>query len=124
YAFTGGSDGGTPVGRLTMDTNGNIHGVTRSGGDPKCNCGVVFRLDSNGNETVVHRFFSGGGGSIPLVGLLDVGGVLYGTTAGGGDSACGGGCGVLYEISKTGQYTVLHRFGGLAGSDGAASQIG
>ncbi len=124
YTFTGGADGGTPVGRLTIDANGNLHGVTRSGGDPTCNCGVVFRLDSSGHETVVHKFFGGGGGSVPLVGLLDVGGVLYGTTAGGGDVACSGGCGVLYEISKTGKYTVLHRFGGLAGNNGAGSISG
>jgi uncharacterized repeat protein (TIGR03803 family) len=124
YTFTGGADGGTPVGRLTIDANGNLHGVTRSGGDPTCNCGVVFRLDSSGHETVVHKFFGGGGGSVPLVGLLDVGGVLYGTTAGGGDVACSGGCGVLYEISKAGKYTVLHRFGGLAGNDGAGSISG
>jgi uncharacterized repeat protein (TIGR03803 family) len=124
YTFTGGADGGTPLGRLTIDANGNLHGVTETGGDPKCNCGVVFRVDSSGHETVVHKFFGGGGGSFPLVGLLDVGGVLYGTTAGGGDPACTGGCGMLYEISKTGKYIVLHRFGGLAGSDGAGSVSG
>ena len=88
YTFTGGADGGTPMGRLTIDANGNLHGVTESGGDPKCNCGVVFRLDSSGHETVVHKFFGGGGGSFPLVGLLDVGGMLYGTTGGGGDVTC------------------------------------
>jgi uncharacterized repeat protein (TIGR03803 family) len=124
YTFTGGADGGFPRGRLIIDASGNLHGVTYQGGDSKCDCGAVFRLDSSGHETVVHKFFGGGGGSYPLVGLLDVGGVLYGTTAGGGDFACTGGCGVLYQISKTGKYTVLHRFGGLAGSDGAGSESG
>jgi uncharacterized repeat protein (TIGR03803 family) len=117
YTFTGGIDGGSPTGRLTRDTNGNIHGVTYSGGDPNCNCGVVFRVDASGNETVLHKFFPGGGGSYPSVGLLDVGGTLYGMTFGGGNLVCNPpvGCGVLYQIGKTGQYTVLHRFTGAPG---------
>src|SRR6202035_3638543 len=117
YTFTGGSDGGAPIGRLTMDTNGNIHGVTSSGGDPSCNCGVVFRLDASGNETVLHKFFGRGGGSFPGVGLLDVSGSLYGTTFNGGDLTCNApvGCGVLYQIGKDGQYSVLHRFTGIPG---------
>ncbi len=125
YTFTGGADGGTPLGRLTIDANGNLHGVTETGGDPKCNCGVVFRIDSSGHETVVHTFFGGGGGSFPLVGLLDVGGTLYGTAGAGGDLTClpPQGCGVLYQISKTGQYNVLHRFTGVPG-DGAINLNG
>ena len=125
YTFTGGADGGFPVGRLTIDSNGNLHGVTELGGDSKCNCGVVFRIDSTGHETVVHKFFGGGGGSFPLVGLLDVGGTLYGTAGAGGDLAClpPQGCGVLYQISKTGQYNVLHRFTGVPG-DGAVNLNG
>jgi uncharacterized repeat protein (TIGR03803 family) len=120
HSFTGGSDGGQPMGRVIRDANGNIHGTTSSGGDPTCNCGVVFRLDSNGNETVIHKFFGFGGGSEPFVGPIDVGGVLYGTTLFGGDltcpnSVCGG---VLYQIGKAGKYTVLHRFGGPSVGDG------
>jgi uncharacterized repeat protein (TIGR03803 family) len=127
YTFTGGADGGYPVGRLVRDAFGNIHGVTYLGGDPTCNCGVVFRLDSSGQETIIHEFFGGGGGSYPFIGLLDVGGTLYGTTLGGGISTCPphpDGCGVLYKIGTTGQYTVLHRFGGVTAGDGDNSNIG
>jgi uncharacterized repeat protein (TIGR03803 family) len=127
YTFTGGEDGGQPVGRLIRDGNGNIHGVTFSGGDPACNCGVVFRLDASGNETVLHKFYGYGGGANPYVGLLDVGGVLYGTTLDGGDGACSPpdqGCGVLYQIGRTGQYTVLHRFAGSSVGDGDSSTVG
>jgi uncharacterized repeat protein (TIGR03803 family) len=127
YTFTGGADGGYPVGRLILNTaDGSFRGTTATGGDSSCNCGVVFRLDSSGNETVIHKFFGHGGGTEPFIGLLDVGGVLYGTTLVGGDSSCnsGGGCGVLYQISKTGKYTVLHQFGGAAAGDGAYNAIG
>lgn len=121
YSFTGGADGGLPVGRLVRDTNGIIHGVTETGGDPTCQCGVVFRLDANGEETVLHQFFGFGGGYGPFdAGLLDVGGVLYGTSN-GGDPDCR--CGLVFQIGKTGQYTVLHRFTGPAG-DGRTPAVG
>src|SRR5262249_54158472 len=44
YNFTGGTDGGYPVGGLIRDTNGNIYGTTAGGGDPTCGCGTVFKL--------------------------------------------------------------------------------
>jgi uncharacterized repeat protein (TIGR03803 family) len=86
-------------------------------------------VDTSGKETVIHKFFGGGGGAVPHVGLLDVGGALYGTTIIGGDPSCdggygGGGCGVLYKIGKTGQYTVVHRFEGNASGDGYYSSLG
>lgn len=86
YSFSGGVDGGQPMGRLIRDVNGNIHGTSAMGGDPTCNCGTVFRLDSGDNERVIHRFFGHGGGAEPGAGPLDAGGVLYGTTVGGGNS--------------------------------------
>jgi uncharacterized repeat protein (TIGR03803 family) len=122
YDFTG-ADGAFPEGRLIRnDSDGSLRGTTVSGGSGACSCGVVFRLDTNGQEAVLHSFFDYGGGSEPYVGLLDVGGTLYGTTDIGGDSSCfpeDHGCGVLYQIGKTGQYTVLHRFAGAVGADGA-----
>src|SRR6202044_903345 len=44
--------------------------------------------------------------------IVDSAGNLYGTTyAGGSLTACGAaGCGVVYEVSPTGQETVLHTF--------------
>jgi uncharacterized repeat protein (TIGR03803 family) len=127
YTFTGGADGREPMGRLIRDaTKSTLRGVTLLGGDPKCNCGVVFSLDTGGNERVIHKFFGGGGGSYPSAGLLDVGGVLYGTTDGGGDLICNapGGCGVLFQIGKAGQYVVLHRFAGSAAGDGDSGALG
>jgi uncharacterized repeat protein (TIGR03803 family) len=126
YTFTGGAAGSTPTGRLIIDVNGNIHGTTEFGGDAFCNCGVVFRLDAAGDAKVLHVFKTNPQGTTPQEGLIDVGGVLYGTTSGGGDSACrplSNGCGVLFEIGKTGQYSVLHTFTGASGDagDGASA---
>jgi uncharacterized repeat protein (TIGR03803 family) len=112
YTFTGGTDGGSPQGRLIIDTNGVIHGTAITGGDPNCNCGVVFRLNTVGSQKVLKTFHTGTGGRSPENGLVDIGGILYGSTALGGDADCNGGrgCGTIFSIGKTGVYSVLHTF--------------
>jgi uncharacterized repeat protein (TIGR03803 family) len=44
YAFNGVSDGYGPYGGVALDSAGNIYGTTASGGDPVCDCGVVFKI--------------------------------------------------------------------------------
>jgi uncharacterized repeat protein (TIGR03803 family) len=47
YQFTGGADGGNPVGGVILDTLGNLYGVTNWGGLRNCNgltCGVVYQI--------------------------------------------------------------------------------
>jgi len=46
---------------------------------------------------------------------MDGAGNLYGATAAGGNAACAGGCGVIYELSPSGTETVLHTFDGQDG---------
>jgi uncharacterized repeat protein (TIGR03803 family) len=51
HSFTGGADGGFPVGGLMRDAAGNLYGTTYGGG-AACGsftfgCGVVFRLAPN-----------------------------------------------------------------------------
>jgi uncharacterized repeat protein (TIGR03803 family) len=93
-----------------------------AGGTFNCgflNCGVVFKLDSTGTETVLHDFTGGADGASPVAGLIqDPAGNLYGTTPYGGDlSAFGGlGCGVVFKLDPTGKETVLYTFRG--GADG------
>jgi uncharacterized repeat protein (TIGR03803 family) len=57
HAFTGGTDGGQPWDALVQDDAGNLYGTTTAGGDLNCSngmgCGVVFKLDKNGKETVL-----------------------------------------------------------------------
>jgi uncharacterized repeat protein (TIGR03803 family) len=123
YSFDGGTGGGNPEGRIIRDVNGNIHGTTYVGGSTKCatlGCGVLYRLDSAGTETVLHTFTTKPNGVNPLNNLLDVNGALFGTTYGGGDSSCNplsSGCGVLFEFGNTGEYSVIHAFTG--GDDGS-----
>src|ERR1700720_1715544 len=60
-----GYNGALPVSRLVQDSGGNLYGTTFVGGNPQyCSgsgCGVVFKLDPNGNETVLHAFTGSGG---------------------------------------------------------------
>jgi hypothetical protein len=42
YTFTGGADGGSPMGALIADKSGNLYGTTKSGGAN--NLGVVFEI--------------------------------------------------------------------------------
>jgi uncharacterized repeat protein (TIGR03803 family) len=103
YTFTGGVDGGRPIGGLSMDYNGNLYGATTTGGDANCNCGVVFKVAPNGVESVLHAFTGGNDGAKPAGGLLKGKGndhYLYGTTANGGDSSCNApyGCGTVFKV--------------------------
>jgi uncharacterized repeat protein (TIGR03803 family) len=119
HAFTGGADGATPyIGHLIQDSAGNLYGTTLNGGvvGGACRggCGVVFTLDTNGNETVLYGFCSTNNcsdGALPFAGLVqDAAGNLYGTTTGGGS-----GGGVVFEVDTSGKETVLHNFTGTDG---------
>jgi uncharacterized repeat protein (TIGR03803 family) len=114
YNFTGGADGGYPI-FLTRDAAGNFYGTTGQGGDLSCSfqgCGVVFRVDPEGSETVLYSFAGGADGAFPDGGVLLARGSLYGTTSLGGDlSACGGeGCGTVFKLTSSGEKIVLHDF--------------
>jgi uncharacterized repeat protein (TIGR03803 family) len=99
------ADGERPLsGPLVMDTAGNLYGTTYFGGNMNlCNgsCGVVFKLDSTGKETVLHTFTGGADGAFPYAGLtIDGAGNLYGTTQAGGASCYTSfTCGVVFKIT-------------------------
>jgi uncharacterized repeat protein (TIGR03803 family) len=83
YSFSGGTDGGMPDSGVVIDSAGNLYGTAIMGGDPSCQCGVVFQLtpsSSGWNETVLYSFQPADGG-IPIAGLAwDSSGNLYGGT--------------------------------------------
>jgi uncharacterized repeat protein (TIGR03803 family) len=118
YAFSNLGEDIHPVGRLIRDTNGNIHGVTLDCGLAHC-AGTVYRLDASGQEEVMHSFLRGDNGYLPLAGVIDAGGTLYGTTHFGGN-----GLGVVFRINQTGQYDAVHRFAGATAGDGEDAEFG
>jgi uncharacterized repeat protein (TIGR03803 family) len=119
HSFTFGSDGGYPQSSLVRDATGTLYGTASEGGtfnSGACagtGCGVVFKMDAAGNETVLHSFTGGADGSLPRTGLVrDLSGNFYGTTVLGGNTSCnsGYGCGTIFKLSATGKKTVLHKF--------------
>ncbi|MGD0567477.1 MAG: choice-of-anchor tandem repeat GloVer-containing protein [Candidatus Sulfotelmatobacter sp.] len=112
----GTADGSSPVGGVAIDANGNLFGTTTSGGPGYCYgypgaCGTAFELSpppkkgAPWKRTIIHAFGSGSDGSYPWSApVVGAGGVLYGTTAGGGIFSCGldgepQGCGVVYQLT-------------------------
>lgn len=68
-------------------------------------------------ESVLYYFQNGSDGASPYAGLINVNGVLYGTTCYGGGNSSDGNLGTVYKVTQSGIETVLHSFAG--GSDGA-----
>jgi uncharacterized repeat protein (TIGR03803 family) len=120
HSFTG-TDGAQSYGTLIRDRAGHLYGVAYEGGGN--GSGVAFQIDDTGKETVLYNFCSltnCADGGFPVGGLVEVGGKLYGTTPNGGDYECdSGNCGVVFQLDKSGEETVLHNF---EGEDGALPQ--
>lgn len=121
------SDGNDPVGRLIIDEDGNLFGVTFDGGIGcvGIGCGVVYELSpSSGGqwkETILYEFTGQEDGEYPDGALVfDGEGNLYGTASRGGPRiSCQ--CGNVFELVPQGNglwtHRILHIFQG--GSDGA-----
>jgi uncharacterized repeat protein (TIGR03803 family) len=117
YAFQAGNDGANPMGSVIHDAQGNLYGGTEYGGDPSCpysegkGCGIIYKVDSKGQETVLYRFTGGQDGANPVGSLLlDKSGNLWGVTQNQGylgNSRCyGHGCGTLFKLDAQGNLTV------------------
>jgi uncharacterized repeat protein (TIGR03803 family) len=113
YSFQGGANGFSPY-TVIFDGAGNLYGVAEV--CSPCS-GAVFRLTpSQGGswtESLLYTFAGGQDGSEPNGPLgFDIAGNLYGTTVGGGTSACE--CGTVYELSPsqggTWNKTILYSF--------------
>jgi uncharacterized repeat protein (TIGR03803 family) len=119
HSFSGAPDGAFPTSSLTPMGDGTYLGTTSLGGNTLPAGGTVFRVSPTGVESVLHSFpgtYSGIGnsdGAYPGTGLVLIqGGNFLGTTPVGGS----GGLGVLFELSPTGQETLLSPFSN--GADG------
>jgi uncharacterized repeat protein (TIGR03803 family) len=113
--------GSRPQGAL-LDVNGTLYGTTGRGG-ANCNaaaggCGTVFSITPSGRETVLYRFKGYPyDGAIPAGGLVEINGILYGTTVLGGSGKCERGavgyvgCGTAFAITTSGSERPLYSFG-------------
>ena len=116
YSFKGNRDGVEPSADL-LNVGGTFYGVTQRGG--YYGDGVVFTVTPGGVEQVIHSFGSlegksppPGAGDTPLSSLIEVGGLLYGTTFEGGSHNGG----VVFSMTLQGMDTVVHS--SLGGVDG------
>jgi uncharacterized repeat protein (TIGR03803 family) len=130
HSFAGPPDGNEPLGGLIRDAAGNLYGNTDHGGTTTvcgtdqtslAGCGIVFKLDPSGAETVLHRFGSNGpDGANPTGPLaLDSSGTLWGATQEGGERGCtipippngrmvDVGCGTVFKVDLGGNETLVH----------------
>lgn len=125
HSFTG-SDGSFPRGRLAVDKEGRLFGITTQGGSN--GNGNVFAVGQNGNLKTLASFPIGGtfeanGGLV--VQNLDSNPILYGTTNSGG-IGCPGfvpGCGGVFQVNTgpTMTSSILYSF---SGPDGANPEGG
>ena len=138
HSFGGPPDGNLPSAGLARDAAGNLYGVTSNGGSSiACpfliGCGIVFKLDPAGTETVLHRFGSNGpDGTGPLGRLiLDSSLNLFGTTQMGRHAGCkifigknlvDVGCGTVFKVDATGNETIVYSF--INATDGAFPRAG
>lgn len=125
HSFLAGDEGYQPYATLMQASDGNLYGTTYLGGDR--NGGTVFRATLSGELTTLHSFDRGKRDARqPYTGLVQAGdGDLYGTTFMGGSENRG----VVFRISLSGTYSVVHEFTGddggspegalVAGPDGA-----
>jgi len=125
YAYVDGTS------NLVEDAQGNLWGTASDGGIYSCwegylNCGGIFEFFANSDYHsmgVALEFPLKANGTNPVGGLvMDAAGDFYGTTQHGGNFACPGGCGVVFEFDPAVGETVLYRFTGIA--DGANPQAG
>ena len=129
YSFTGGADGGDPNGAstdavLVRDREGNLYGTASYGGLVNNNCpsgcGVVFKIDRSGQETVLHTFGGSPDGALPGAALImDEEGNLYGTTIAGGAKSLP--AGTVFKVDRLGHESVLYSFGGSDGNSPSGS---
>jgi uncharacterized repeat protein (TIGR03803 family) len=123
FGFPGGNhpDGYFPRAPLVQASDGNFYGTTYFGGDDGNHCsggcaGTVFKITPAGQFTRLHTFAWATeavrvGGGYPRAGLVEGrDGYLYGTTSLGGSNIPNHVAGIVFKISKTGQFQKLHNF--------------
>lgn len=110
-------DGIVPYAGLIRDGGGNLYGTASQGG--LYGKGTVFKINARAREVTLYNFVGGTDGEFPYGKLVSGGsGLLYGTTtAGGAGCSSVDGCGTVFQVTMTGQESLLHSLSGA--SDGS-----
>jgi uncharacterized repeat protein (TIGR03803 family) len=102
YTFHGSPDASAP-GCLIRDAQGTLFGTSGTGGHR--NKGTLFKLASDGTETILYSFTN----DPPIDAFaMDSDGNFFGASIGGAKLNNG----VIFEISSLGTQTILHKFTG------------
>ena len=122
HNFTG-TDGMLPESGLVRDSEGNFYGAAVFGGIRTCRavgngkdnspgCGTIFKVDVQGNFSVLYTFKNQKDGSGPLGLIIDSEDNLYGIATGGGNhNGNPYGYGTIFKLdTKTGVFSVLYNF--------------
>ena len=102
-------------GALLQGSDGQLYGATFYGGSKNCDfgCGTIFRISHSGRFKTLFNFEGGTNGMTPFGPLIEGSdGNFYGATCCDGSSdgvAVAGG--VVFKITPSGAFTVLHHFG-------------
>ena len=95
---------GKPQAGVVRDDSGNLFGTTTGLNSGFVPIATAFKLDTQGNETVLARFHPGD--ATPSELYRDPAGDLYGTTCCGRD----GGLGYVFKIDTSGHLTYVYDF--------------
>jgi uncharacterized repeat protein (TIGR03803 family) len=108
---------------LFQTADGSLFGTAYYGGytaSSSCNaCGMIFKMSTNGDLSVLYSFHQGGDGANPSAPLiLASDGNFYGTANYGGaiNTNCPSGCGTLYQMTPSGAFSLLYSFNKTDGS--------
>jgi uncharacterized repeat protein (TIGR03803 family) len=116
-SFDAGVIGSQPDSSVTCGSDGNLYVTTAQGGANDVDLGgdgAISKMDTNGNVSWTVSL-SQASGANPTAGLVEGGGVFYGTTPNGGS-----GFGTVFSVTSGGELTVLYSF--TNGVDGAKPQ--
>jgi uncharacterized repeat protein (TIGR03803 family) len=107
YSFDGSSGNGANPLSLMQAADGDFYVTTDEGGTGYS--GAIVRIAASGAESVLYSFLGGGDGDLPSAPLIQWSdGNFYGVTQFG--AASGGGGGTFFQLTPSGQETVLYRF--------------